>query len=123
MQGKAGQASATGSAPTAPAFQNPPSANPDFQAPASVLEIHGFHGWPPSMSTITASLTDEDLAFLQRFSEAQGTSVSEFLARLARSLRRQLEKPLPPEILVASGIVVLPRAAMAFRTVRSVESE
>jgi hypothetical protein len=88
-----------------------------------VPEIHGFHGWPPPMSTITASLTDEDLAFLQRFSEAQGTSVSEFLARLARSLRRQLEKPLPPEILVASGIVVLPRAAMAFRTVRSVESE
>ena len=58
------------------------------------------------MSTITVSLADEDLAFLQRFSEAQATSVGEFLARQARSLRRQLEKPLPPEIVAASGIIV-----------------
>jgi hypothetical protein len=57
------------------------------------------------MSTITVSLADEDLAFLQRFSEAQGTSVGEFLARQARNLRRQLEKPLPPEIVAASGII------------------
>ncbi len=57
------------------------------------------------MSTITVSLADEDLAFLQRFSEAQGTSVGEFLARHARSLRRQLEKPLPPGIVAASGII------------------
>jgi hypothetical protein len=57
------------------------------------------------MSTITVSLADEDLAFLQRFSEAQGTSVGEFLARQARNLRRQLEKPLPPEIVTASGII------------------
>ena len=58
------------------------------------------------MSTITVSLADEDLAFLQRLSEAQGTSVGEFLARQARNLRRQLEKPLPPEIVTASGIIV-----------------
>lgn len=57
------------------------------------------------MSTITVSLADEDLAFLQRLSEAQGTSVGEFLARQARNLRRQLEKPLPPEIVAASGII------------------
>jgi len=57
------------------------------------------------MSTVTVSLADEDFAFLQSFSEAQGTSVGEFLARQARSLRRQLEKPLPPEIIAASGII------------------
>jgi hypothetical protein len=57
------------------------------------------------MSTITVSLADEDLAFLQRFSEAQGTSASEFLARQARNLRQQLERPLPPEIVAASGII------------------
>jgi len=57
------------------------------------------------MSTVTVSLADEDFAFLQRFSDAQGTSVGEFLARQARSLRRQLEKPLPPEIIAASGII------------------
>ena len=57
------------------------------------------------MSTVTVSLADEDLAFLQRLSEAQGTSVGEFLARHARSLRRQLERPLPPEIVAASGII------------------
>lgn len=32
--------------------------------------------------------------------------MGEFLARQARSLRRQLEKPLPPEIVAASGIIV-----------------
>jgi hypothetical protein len=57
------------------------------------------------MSTITGSLAVEDLAFLQRFSEAQGTSAGEFLARQARNLRQQLEKPLPPEIVAASGII------------------
>ena len=34
------------------------------------------------------SLADEDLAFLQRFSEAHGTSAGEFLARQARNLRQ-----------------------------------
>jgi hypothetical protein len=57
------------------------------------------------MSTITVFLADEDLAFLQRFSEAQGTSAGEFLAQQARSLRQQLERPLPPEIVAASGII------------------
>jgi len=57
------------------------------------------------MSTVTVSLADEDLEFLKRFSEAQGTSVGEFLARQARSLRKQLEKPLPAEIRAASGII------------------
>ncbi len=31
--------------------------------------------------------------------------MGEFLARQARNLRRQLEKPLPPEIVAASGII------------------
>lgn len=57
------------------------------------------------MSTITVSLADEDLAFLRRFSEAQGTSAEELLARQARSLRTQLERPLPAGILAASGII------------------
>ena len=57
------------------------------------------------MNTITVSLADDDLAFLQRFSEAQGTSVGEFLARQVKSLRRQLEIPLQPEIVTAGGIV------------------
>ena len=57
------------------------------------------------MRTVTVSLADEDFAFLKKFSESQGTSVGEFLARQARSLRKQLEKPLPPEIEAASGII------------------
>ena len=57
------------------------------------------------MSTVMVSLAEEDLAFLKKYSDAQGTSVGEFLARQARSLRKQLEKPLPPEIVSASGII------------------
>lgn len=57
------------------------------------------------MSTITVVLPDEDLAFLRRFSETQGTSAEELLASQARSLRAQLERPIPPEIVAASGII------------------
>jgi hypothetical protein len=57
------------------------------------------------MSTITVTLADEDLAFLRRFSKEQGTSAEEMLARQARSLRRQLERPLPPATTAASGII------------------
>ena len=57
------------------------------------------------MSTITVTLADDDLAFLQRFSKAQGTSAEEILARQARSLRQQLERPLPAGIVAASGII------------------
>jgi hypothetical protein len=57
------------------------------------------------MSTITVTLADDDLAFLRRFSKAQGTSAEEILARQARGLRRQLERPLPPATTAASGIL------------------
>ena len=33
--------------------------------------------------------------------------MGEFLARQARNLRRQMEKPLPPEIVAASGIIAV----------------
>ena len=57
------------------------------------------------MSTITVRLPDEDLAFLQEFSAAQGTSAEAFLARQARNLREHLQQPLPPEVLGATGII------------------
>jgi hypothetical protein len=57
------------------------------------------------MSTITVSIEDEDLAFLREFSKAQGTSPEEFLARQARGLRKLLNRPLPPSIMAASGII------------------
>ncbi len=57
------------------------------------------------MSIITVTLPDDDLAFLRSFSKAQGTSAEEILARQARSLRRQLERPLPPTTTAASGII------------------
>ena len=57
------------------------------------------------MSTITIRLPDEDFAFLRSFSAAQGTSAEAFLARQARNLREHLQRPLPPEVLRASGII------------------
>ena len=57
------------------------------------------------MRTITVTLPDNDLAFLRRFSKAQGTSAEEILARQAHSLRRQLERPLRPKTVATSGII------------------
>ena len=57
------------------------------------------------MSAITLSIEDEDLAFLREFSKAQGTSAEEFLARQARNLRKLLDRPLPPGVVAATGII------------------
>ena len=50
-------------------------------------------------------LPEEDLAFLRSFSAAQGTSAAAFLARQARNLREHLQRPLPPEVMRATGII------------------
>jgi hypothetical protein len=57
------------------------------------------------MSTITVRLPDEDFAFLRNFSAAQGTSAEAFLARQARNFRERLQRPLPSEVLQATGIL------------------
>jgi len=56
------------------------------------------------MSTITLLLPDEDLAFLRAWSEKQGTSAEEFLARQARNLREHLQRSLHPDVVAATGI-------------------
>jgi len=56
------------------------------------------------MSSITVSLPDEDLAFLRAWSEKQGTSAEEYLARQARNLREHLQRPLHPDVVAAIGI-------------------
>ena len=62
------------------------------------------------MSAITVPLSDEDLAFLRAYSEAQGLSAEAFLARQARNLREHLQASLRPEVEAASGII-LPEVA------------
>jgi len=57
------------------------------------------------MSTITVPIPDEDLAFLRAWSEEQGTSAEEFLARQARNLREHLQRPLHPDVAAAMGII------------------
>ena len=57
------------------------------------------------MSTIMVPLPDEDLRFLRSYTSAQGTSAEAFLARQARNLREHLQRPLPPEVSAASGII------------------
>ena len=57
------------------------------------------------MSTITVALSDEDLAFLRAWSEKQGTSAEEFLARQAHNLRQHLQRPLHPDVVAATGII------------------
>ncbi|HAV65550.1 MAG TPA: hypothetical protein DCY13_24640 [Verrucomicrobiales bacterium] len=58
-----------------------------------------------AMSSITIPLPDEDLRFLRNYASAQGTSAEAFLARQARNLREHLQRPLPPEVSAASGII------------------
>jgi len=55
--------------------------------------------------TITVPLPDEYLAFLRAWSEKQGTSAEEFLARQARNLREHLQRPLHPDVVAATGII------------------
>ena len=57
------------------------------------------------MSTITVPLPDEDLRFLRSYTSALGTSAEAFLAQQARNLREHLQRPLPPEVSKASGII------------------
>lgn len=57
------------------------------------------------MSTITIPLPDEDFASLRAYSEAHGTSAEAFLARQARNLRENLQRPLQPEVMTATGII------------------
>ncbi len=47
----------------------------------------------------------EDLAFLEMYSAAHGTSAEAFLAGQVQNLRKHLQAPLQPEIALASGIV------------------
>ena len=56
------------------------------------------------MATLTIPMPEEDLAFLRAYSETQGISAEALLARQARSLREQLQKPVHPEVKAASGI-------------------
>lgn len=57
------------------------------------------------MSTITIPLADEDLTFLRAYTETQGTSAEEFLARQAHNLRAQLQRPVPSAVAGATGII------------------
>ena len=57
------------------------------------------------MSTITVPLPEEDLAFLRAWSEEQGSSAEEFLARQARNLREHLQRPVRPGVAAISGII------------------
>ena len=57
------------------------------------------------MSTITVALPDEDFAFLRAYSAAHGMSAKALLAKQARTLREQLERPLHPEVAAAAGII------------------
>ncbi len=57
------------------------------------------------MSTLTVPMPEEDLAFLRAYSQAQGISAEALLARQARSLREQLQRPVHPEVQAASGII------------------
>jgi hypothetical protein len=59
-------------------------------------------------STITISLSDEDLAFLRAYSQVRGTSAEAMLARQAHSLREHLQQPLHPDVTAAIG-VIMPR--------------
>ena len=57
------------------------------------------------MPALIVPLPKEDLAFLQTYSSAHGTSAEAFLAQQVRNLREHLQTPLRPEVTAASGII------------------
>jgi hypothetical protein len=57
------------------------------------------------MSTLTVPLPEEDLKFLRSYASAQGISAEALVARQARTLREQLQRPLPAAVSEATGII------------------
>jgi hypothetical protein len=57
------------------------------------------------VSTITIELLDEDLAFLRSWSKEHATSVEALLAQQVRNLREQVQRPLHPDVVAATGII------------------
>ncbi len=57
------------------------------------------------MSTLSIPLPDEDLDFLQTFAHGQGTTAEHWLAGHARTLRLNLQAPLHPDVVAATGVL------------------
>lgn len=57
------------------------------------------------MSTITISIADDDLAFLNVWAQEQGTTVEAFFSKEAANLRQHLGTPLHPLLVKASGVI------------------
>jgi hypothetical protein len=57
------------------------------------------------MSTITISMPQADLEYLQRLAAKEGVSLDDYLAKQSRWLRQLVERPLHPDVLALSGII------------------
>ena len=57
------------------------------------------------MILLAVPVTEEDFNFLQTWASKQGTTVESFLAEQAHTLRLQLQKPIHPAVLSASGVL------------------
>ena len=57
------------------------------------------------MTLLAVPVTEEDFNFLQTWASKQGTTVESFLAEQAHTLRLQLQKPIHPAVLSASGVL------------------
>jgi len=57
------------------------------------------------MTLLAVPVTEEDFNFLQTWASKQGTTVESFLAEQAHILRLQLQQPIHPAVLSATGVI------------------
>ncbi len=57
------------------------------------------------MTVLSVPMAEDDFAFLQTWATKHGMTVESFLAEQAHTLRIQLEKPIHPAVLSATGVI------------------
>jgi len=57
------------------------------------------------MTPLAVPVTEEDFNFLQTWASKQGITVESFLAKQVHTLRLQLQQPIHPAVLSATGVL------------------
>lgn len=57
------------------------------------------------MTVLSVPMAEEDFTFLRTWASKHGTTVESFLAEQAHTLRIQLQQPIHPAVISATGVL------------------